>query len=169
MRFIFDATRKTALKGETTTGAEDEEVKQKQGVEAQRQGRVLRILDEALEQGGVLTQEDLARALGVTRRTIIRDVKTLKTEGHLIHTRGQLKGVGRGQTHKAKIIELWLDRESYTKISRWVHHSEQSIKRYVSSFKRIVHLHPGLFSSRHKKGIGRGFTRINADFFFTSA
>jgi DNA-binding Lrp family transcriptional regulator len=122
-------------------GAEDAEVKRREGPEAVRQGRILRVLDEALEQGGVLTQEDLARAFGVTRRTIVRDVKALKAEGHLVHTRGQLKGVGRGQTHKVRIIELWLDREGYDKIARWVHHSPQSIKRYVSTFLRMVILH----------------------------
>ena len=122
-------------------GTEDLTVKRRDGHEGMRQGRILRLLDEALEQGGLLTQEDLARALSVTARTIRRDVQVLKAEGHLIRTRGQIKGVGRGQTHKAKIIELWLDRESYTKISSWMHHSEQAIKRYVSTFKRVVHLH----------------------------
>jgi len=88
------------------TGAEDAGVKQGEGVEAQRQRRILRLLEEALEQGGVLTQEDLARALSVNRRTIIRDVKALKAAEHLVNTRGRLKGVGRGQTHKVRIIEL---------------------------------------------------------------
>jgi len=85
-------------------GQEDAEVKRREGAEAQRRGRILRILEEALEQGGVLTQEDVARALRVERRTIARDVKQLKAEGHLVHTRGQVKGVGRGQTHKVRII-----------------------------------------------------------------
>ena len=31
-----------------------------------RQGRILRLVDEALDQGGVLTEEDLARVLQVT-------------------------------------------------------------------------------------------------------
>jgi len=122
-------------------GAEDAAVKRDEGSEALRRGRILRLLEEALEQGGVLTQEDLARALGVVRRTVVRDVRVLKEEGHLVHTRGQVKGVGRGQTHKVRIIELWLDREGYDKIAKWVHHSPQSIKRYVSTFLRIVILH----------------------------
>jgi DNA-binding Lrp family transcriptional regulator len=122
-------------------GAEDAEVLASDGREGLRRGRILRLTVEALEQGGVLTQEDLARVLGVDRRTILRDVQALQAEGHLVHTRGRLKGVGRGQSHKAKIIELWLDREGYDKISRWVHHSLQSIKRYISTFQRIVVLH----------------------------
>jgi biotin operon repressor len=122
-------------------GDEDADVQARQGREALRRGRIMRMLDEALDQGGVLTEEDLARVLHVTRRTIERDVRVLRSEGHLIHTRGQLKGVGRGQTHKVRIIELWLNRESYDKIAQWVHHAPQSIKRYVSTFLRVVSLH----------------------------
>jgi DNA-binding Lrp family transcriptional regulator len=122
-------------------GAEDAEVKGREGLEGLRQGRILRLTEEALEQGGLLTQEDLARVLGVDRRTVVRDVKVLKAAGHLVQTRGAVKGVGRGQTHKVRIIELWLDREGYEKISRWMHHSPQAIKRYVSIFLRVVLLH----------------------------
>jgi DNA-binding Lrp family transcriptional regulator len=119
-------------------GAEDMEVKERDGLEGLRRGRILRLTAEALEQGGLLTQEDLARALGVDARTIRRDVQALKSAGHLVHTRGKVKGVGRGQTHKVRIIELWLDREGYEKIAKWMYHSPQSIKRYVSTFLRMV-------------------------------
>jgi transposase len=122
-------------------GVEDAVVKAQEGPESLRRGRILRLTEEALEQGGVLTQEDLARALGVDVRTIRRDVGALKTEGHLIQTRGVVKGVGRGQTHKVRVIELWLDREGYDRIGRWLHHSPQAIKRNVSTFLRVVALH----------------------------
>jgi len=124
-----------------TVDAEDAGVGGREKAEGLRQGRILRLTEEALEQGGILTQEDLARALGVTARTIRRDVRSLKREGHLIQMRGFVKGVGRGQTHKVRIIELWLDREGYDKIARWMHHSPQAIKRYVGTFLRIVVLH----------------------------
>jgi hypothetical protein len=71
-------------------GADDAEVQAQQGREGLRRGRIVRMLDEALEQGGVLTEEDLARVLHVTRRTIERDVRALRAEGHLIQTRGQI-------------------------------------------------------------------------------
>jgi DNA-binding Lrp family transcriptional regulator len=122
-------------------GDEDAKVKEREGTEGLRRGQILRLTEEALEQGGVLTQEDLARALRVDRRTIARAVKALKEEGHLVQTRGAVKGVGRCQTHKVRIIELWLDRRGYDKIAQWVHHSPQSIKRYISTFLRIVILH----------------------------
>jgi Protein of unknown function (DUF1670) len=122
-------------------GAEDVLIKDNEGAEGLRRGRILRLTEEAIEQGGVLTQEDLARVLNVDRRTIERDIRALRECGHTVHTRGVVKNVGRGQTHKVKIIELWLNREGYDKIARWVHHSPQAIKRYVSTFLRLVVLH----------------------------
>lgn len=122
-------------------GAEDAAVKVREGSEGERRGRILRVTEEALEQGGVLTQEDVGRALGVSPRTIRRAVRGLKAEGHLVRTRGAVKGVGRGQTHKGRIIEMWLDREGYDKIARWAHHAPQSVKRYISTFVRVVMLH----------------------------
>ena len=143
---------------------EDAEVKRREGLGGQRRGRILRLVEEAIEQEGVLTQEDLARALGVDSRTIRRDVRLLKEEGHLVHTRGQLKGVGRGQTHKVRIIELWLDREGYDKIARWLHHSPQAIKRYVNSFLRIVTLWQKGMSAAEIAFLTKTTPRLVADY-----
>jgi len=137
----LEETDKVEVTLTVDAGVEDAGVRRREKAEGLRQGRILRLTEESLEQGGLLTQEDLARALGVTARTIRRDVRILKREGHLIQTRGFVKGVGRGQTHKVRIIELWLDRQGYDKIARWMHHSPQAIKRYVSTFLRIVVLH----------------------------
>lgn len=122
-------------------GPADAAVLAQEGRVGLRQGRILRLVDEALEQGGVLTEEDLARVLHVTRRTIERDIGGLKAAGHVVQTRGQIKGAGRGQTHKVRIIELWLDRQGYDRIALWAHHSVQSIKRYIAAFQRVVTLH----------------------------
>jgi len=119
-------------------GAADATVLAQEGRIGLRQGRILRLVDEALEQGGVLTEEDLARVLQVTPRTVIRDMQALKAAGHVVQTRGQVKGAGRGQTHKVRIIELWLDRQGYDRIALWAHHSVQSIKRYIAAFQRVV-------------------------------
>jgi hypothetical protein len=135
------ATEKVEVTLTLERGADDVAVQQRDGRIGLRRGRLLSIIEEALAQGGVLTHEDIARALQVDVRTVRRDVQALKAAGHLLHTRGQLQGVGRGQTHKVRIIELWLAREGYEKIARWLHHSPQAIKRYVSTFLRIVLLH----------------------------
>ena len=136
----LDETDLVAVTLTIDAGAEDVAVRERDGLAGLRQGRILRMVDEGLEQGGGMTHDDLAKVLSVEARTIRRDVRTLKAEGHLLHTRGPLKGVGRGQTHKVRILELWLDRAGYDAIARHMHHTAQAIKRYIGTFLRVVTL-----------------------------
>jgi len=122
-------------------GAEDLRVQQEHGSVGLRRVRIQRLADEAVAQGGVATQEDLARVLNVSTRTIKRDSKALEAEGISLPTRGRLKGIGRGQTHKAQIVGRWLRGETYDQIQLHTRHSLVSIKRYVQSFVRVVDLH----------------------------
>jgi hypothetical protein len=121
-------------------GEEDLAVLKEHGPRALRRVRILRLIDEALDQGGEPTQEDLGRALGVTARTIRSDIAALEAEGYRVATRGKLRGVGRGQTHKVIIVEQYLKRHTYTEIKRRTRHSVSSIKRYIQTFGRIVML-----------------------------
>ena len=121
-------------------GQEDLAVLREHGPQALRQVRILRLVEEALDQGGEPTQEDLAKALGVTARTIRADIAVLAARGYQVATRGKLRGVGRGQTHKVIIIELYLKRCTYTEIIRRTHHSAYAIKRYLQSFGRVIML-----------------------------
>ncbi len=121
-------------------GKEDHEIEQNAGVVALRRMRIQRLLDEAISQGAVASQEDLARVLHVSVRTIKRDCAYLKAEGILLPTRGKLKGIGRGQTHKAQIVGRWLRGETYDQIARRTHHSLTCVKRYVQAFARIINL-----------------------------
>lgn len=121
-------------------GKEDYEIEQKEGVVALRRVRIQRLLDEAISQGAVASQEDLALVLHVSVRTIKRDCAYLKAEGILLPTRGKLKGIGRGQTHKAQIVGRWLRGETYDQIARRTHHSVTCIKRYVQAFSRVINL-----------------------------
>lgn len=121
-------------------GVEDLEVLEEHGSQALRQVRILRLVDEALDQGGEPTQEDLGAALGVTARTIRSDIAALRARGYRVATRGKLRGVGRGQTHKVVIVELYLKRHTYSEIKRRTRHSVSAIKRYIQTFGRIVML-----------------------------
>lgn len=122
-------------------GREDWQVLQRHGRIALRRVRIQRLLDEALEQGAAATQEDLAQALQVSVRTIKRDCTLLQASGVCLPTRGNLHGIGRGQTHKALIIRCWLQGETYDQIALHTHHSPESIRRYIQSFVRVIHLH----------------------------
>ena len=53
-------------------GQEDQEVEKQHGMLALRQTRIQRLLGEAVEQGVVATQEDLAQRIGVNRMTLGR-------------------------------------------------------------------------------------------------
>jgi Trp operon repressor len=127
-------------------GAEDDEIEQVHGITRLRQVRLQRLLDEALDQGAVASQEDLARALQVSVRTIKRDCASLQADGISLPTRGKLKGIGRGQTHKAQIVGCWLRGETYDQIARHTHHSLTCIQRYIQAFVRVVNLHQQGFS-----------------------
>jgi biotin operon repressor len=122
-------------------GQEDYEVQLKQGIAALRQLRIQRLLAEAVAQGAVASQEDLARVLQVSVRTIKRDCAHLENQGIYLPTRGNLKGIGRGQTHKALIVGRWLRGESYDQIARATHHAVVSVQRYVQAFVRVIQLH----------------------------
>lgn len=127
-------------------GLEDREVLERHGHRALRRTRVLRLAHEALDQAAVATQEDLAQVLHVSVRTIKRDCAHLKAEGFEIPTRGNVRGIGRGQTHKAQIVGRWLQGETYDQIIWHTRHSLSSIRRYVQSFTRVVHLHRRCFT-----------------------
>jgi len=138
------ALRKTKKSEVTLTldaGQEDRQVQQEHGIIALRRVRIQRLLDEALGQGTVATQEDLAQILQVSVRTIKRDCHSLEEEGIYLPTRGKLKGIGRGQTHKAQIVGRWIRGETYDQIRRNTRHSVIAIQRYVQTFVRMIDLH----------------------------
>ncbi len=119
-------------------GVEDLNVLKESGPKALRQLKVLRLTEEAWDQEGSLTQEDLARILQVTSRTVRQDIKSLQTDGNFIHTRGTDHDIGRSLSHKSHIIELYLQGDTYDAIIRKSRHSAFSIKRYVCSFGRLL-------------------------------
>ncbi len=127
-------------------GSEDRQVYHQYGAKALRQVRLQRLLAEALEQEAVATQEDLAQALKVSLRTIKRDFEELQAQGLYLPSRGNLQGIGRGQTHKAQIIGCWLRGATYDQIAQQTHHALSSIQRYIQSFVRVIDLHQRQFS-----------------------
>jgi biotin operon repressor len=142
-------TETTEVTWTIDAGAEDRQVWQQHGPAALRRVRIQRLLVEALEQDAVATQEDLARALNTSLRTIKRDCRALQAAGAYLPTRGNLHGIGRGQTHKAQIIGRWLRGETYDQIALHTHHSPVSIRRYIQAFLRLVELHRQGFSANH--------------------
>lgn len=119
-------------------GIEDLDVLRKQGSQALRQLKVLRLTEEAYHQGGLLTQEDIGRLLQVSSRTIREDIRELQKDGNTVHTRGNDQDIGRGLSHKSRIVELYLKGYTYDEIMRRTRHSAHAIKRYVGNFGRLL-------------------------------
>lgn len=119
-------------------GIDDLNVLRTCGSKALRQLKVLRLTEEAWDQGGSLTQEDIARLLQVTSRTVRQDIRELQLDGNFVHTRGTDHDIGRSLSHKSRIIDLYLNGDTYDLIIRKSRHSAFSIKRYVMSFGRLL-------------------------------
>ena len=119
-------------------GIEDLDVLRSQGRKALRQLKILRLTEEAYIQNGILTQEDLGRLLQVSSRTIRSDIYELLKDGNTVHTRGYDQDIGRSLSHKTHIVELYLSGCTYDEIMRRTRHSAHSIKRYVTTFGRML-------------------------------
>lgn len=135
---IIEKMEKKRVRLTIDNGIEDIELLKEYGRINLRQIKIERITEEAIEQGGVLSQEDLSKYLSCTVRTIQRDIKTIKQKGIEVVTRGYLHNIGRGQTHKVKIIGMYLDGMTYSEIKLKARHSVGAIKRYLESFTKVV-------------------------------
>lgn len=113
----------------------------RQGIAALRRSKIQRLTRESQEQGALLTQEDLARLLCASRSTIKRDIAHLRSQGVDVPTRGQLKDIGRGVSHKTCIVRDWLAGYTFSEIKRRRWHALGSIERYCLDFQRVARLH----------------------------
>lgn len=106
-----------------------------------RMRKICRLSEEALEQGGILTQEDLAKVLCTDVRTIRRDIARLRDQHEImVKTRGVIHDIGPSLTHKGKAIELWLDGYEPVEVARRIKHSLKAVERYLQQFSRCVFL-----------------------------
>jgi hypothetical protein len=116
----------------------DREVQGRLGDGAMRKVQILRMAEEAYEQGGLLTQEDLGRILGVSSRTIRRDVEELMEKKVRLYLRGLQRDIGKGISHKIWIVGLYLQWKTYSEIERITGHSVGAIKTYLNDFSRVL-------------------------------
>jgi hypothetical protein len=94
----------------------------------------------------VLSYEDLAFILTSSVVTIKRDMSQMRRQGIILPSRGWRHEMGRGQTHKTQILDLYLSGYQFSDIHKRTHHSETAIKRYIQDFARVVLLHKKSFS-----------------------
>lgn len=138
-----------------TVDSPDDLVALRYSVASLRRSKIQRLTQEAQEQGALLTQEDLARLLCTSRSTVKRDIAHLRAQGINVPTRGQVKDIGKGVSHKARIVGDWLAGYTFSEIKQRRRHSIHSIERYCSTFQRVIRLHVhGLSVAEMRIGTG---------------
>lgn len=118
----------------------DLQVLRDKGITDLRRVRVLRFAEEALEQGALLTVEDLSLLLNTSKRTIRRDIEFYEEKGISVPTRGYMKDIGSSLSHKTQAVELHLKGYQPTGIATRLNHSLESIERYIQTFSRVAYL-----------------------------
>jgi hypothetical protein len=123
----------------TVNAPQDIEVFDKYGAVALRQHRMLRMLLEAYAQGGLLSQEDLARILAVDLTTVKRMFSRLRNQGANLPSRGMVKDIGRATSHKVEAIRYYVrDYDLYDVGQKLGNHGLDSIARYIRHFALVA-------------------------------
>ena len=121
----------------TVLDSDDIKVASEKGIRELIKFKIIRIVEEAYEQGGALTQADISIILGISPRSVVRYIKEIQKDGIFLHTRGNVRDIGPGISHKTKIIELYLKNYEYGDIERRTKHSAGAIMRYIKEFSRV--------------------------------
>ena len=80
----------------TLFSEEDKKILKEEGLIALRRRKIVRMCHEALDQGGLLTHEDLADLLTTSPRTVRHDIADLRKEGVIVPTRGYYRDIPKG-------------------------------------------------------------------------
>jgi hypothetical protein len=151
-------------------GPEDIELRKRGSVPVLRQKRLVRMCQEAFQQGGLLTLEDLANLFNCGVRTLVNDLAALRKEKIVPPLRSTIKDMGRAITHRRLIITLWLQGFEYSEIARKACHSIDSVANYVDKFKRCAALfasgfdvHTVALMVKLSTPLTQEFQRIHAD------
>jgi hypothetical protein len=134
------ACRKVQVSLELAT-PEDHEVLRVEGLAAMRRQRLARLARQAQVQGGLLTVEDLAYLTCSSTATVKRDLAECRRKEVAVPTRGQIRDIGPGVSHKAQVVQLYLCGLQFTEIERRTRHSEDAIRRYLLDFRQIAALY----------------------------
>jgi len=107
-----------------------------------RKFKIARLLREAYEQKGVLSQADVAEMLGVSIGTVSKDIREYQIENQVVLPyRGTIHDLGRAITHKKIIIGHFLKNVPTPDIARITGHTEEACDRYIKAFKKVRTLH----------------------------
>jgi len=102
-----------------------------------RKKRLVRWVDEAFDQGALLTQLDLAILLGVCDAVVSKYVNEIQKTGKMLPTRGNIHDMSGAITHKREIITLYLEGYLTPEIAIKTNHATESVDRYIKDYHRV--------------------------------
>ncbi len=102
-----------------------------------RKKRLLRWVQEAFDQGALLTQLDLAILLGVCDAVVSKYINEIQKSGKLLPTRGNIHDLSGAITHKREIITLYLEGYLTPQIALKTNHSKEAVDRYIRDYHRV--------------------------------
>lgn len=120
--------------------------------------RVMRVCDEAKDQGGLLSQEDLAELLMCDVKTIQRDCIAMQKDGIVIPTRGQQKDIGPGVTHRELVVRHWIEGKEPVAVADCTKHSIKAVENYLDRFKVVVYLRKNKSFTDHEISVVAGIS-----------
>ncbi len=122
--------------------------------------KILRYTTQAKHSGGYLTYADLGYLLGTHPEAISRLVRTNPKVA--VPLRGSECDIGRGITHRKKIIRLYLEMHTETEIVARTGHSYEAIENYIKEFAAVLVLaERGLTVPLIRRVTGRSVKLIN--------
>lgn len=100
-----------------------------------------RIMKEADEQRGTLSQTDIALLLDISRASVGKYIREIQKEkGIILPYRGTIHDMGPTVTHKREIVRLKLQKMSTPEIARRTNHSEKAVDRYINDYERVARI-----------------------------
>lgn len=98
--------------------------------------KIVRYATQAKSQGGYLSYADLGYLLGIHTEAIRRLIG--EHPKLIVPLRGHECDIGRGVTHRKKIMELYLQMYTETEIASRTGHSLESIENYIKEFAAVL-------------------------------
>ncbi len=120
-----------------------------------------RYATEAKRAGGYLTYADLGFLLGIHPAAISALLQ--ENAGSVLPLRGSECDIGRGLTHRRKIVQLFLEMYTETEIADRTGHSYEAIENYIKEFGTVMLLsEQGLSVPMIRKVTGRSTGLVRA-------
>lgn len=116
---------------------EDTDYRKCNGLKELKLKIIQRITQEAVTQGGSLSQEEIADLLFLDRRTVVEYIKELESRGIKVITRAKLPLLLTSSLNKQQIVKMFLQGFSEAEISFSTGYSKTFVEMCIEEFLRI--------------------------------